>query len=147
CVAALRPTGPYPFLYLLGEQGSAKSSATQIIRDLIDPFKAPLRTTPRDERDLYIAANNGRVIAYDNVSRLEPWLSDALCRLATGGGFSTRTLYTDYEEVLFDMQRPILMNGIEEVANRGDFLERAIMITLPSISESKRKDEATFWAD
>jgi len=145
CVSAMRPDGPYPILYLLGEQGSAKSTATRVIRDLIDPFRAPLRAMPRDERDLYIAANNSRVIAFDNVSRLEPWLSDALCRLATGGGFATRTLYTDSDEVLFDTMRPIIMNGIEEAAVRGDFLERSIMVTLPTITDDARWDEASFW--
>jgi hypothetical protein len=145
-VAAIRPRGPYPILYFIGEQGSAKSTTQKVLRRLIDPYKAELRTAPRDERDLQIAANNSHVIAIDNMSRLDPWLSDSLCRLATGGGLATRELYSDGEEVIFDAQRPILMNGIEEVATRGDFLERTILISLPSISERERRDEKTFWA-
>ena len=65
---------------------------------LVDPSTAPLRTTPRSEHDLYIAADNAHVVALDNISTLPPWLSDALCRLSTGGGFSTRTLYENREE-------------------------------------------------
>jgi hypothetical protein len=84
-VAALRPTGPYPVLLFQGEQGSAKSTAERLVRALVDPSAAPLRTTPRNERDLYIAADNAHVIALDNISTLQPWLSDALCRLSTGG--------------------------------------------------------------
>ncbi len=145
CVSALRPNGPYVILYLLGEQGSAKSSASRVIRDLIDPYRAPLRATPREERDLYVTANNSRLIAFDNVSRLDSWLSDALCRLATGGGFATRMLYTDAEEVLFEAMRPIILNGITEGVSRGDFLERSIMVTLPTITEATRCDEAGFW--
>ena len=60
-----------------------------------------------------IAATNGWVVALDNLSHLSTWLSDALCRLATGGGFSTRELYTHDEEKLFDAQRPVILNGIE----------------------------------
>jgi hypothetical protein len=145
-IAAIRPKGPYPILYFIGEQGSAKSTTQKVLRRVVDPYKADLRTAPRDERDLQIAANNSHVIAIDNMSRLDPWLSDSLCRLATGGGLATRELYSDAEEIIFDAQRPILMNGIEEVATRGDFLERAILITVPSISESERRDERTFWA-
>lgn len=145
-IAAMRPRGPYPILYFLGEQGSAKSTTQRVLRRVIDPYKAELRTAPRDERDLQIAASNSQVIAIDNMSRLDPWLSDSFCRLATGGGLATRELYSDGEEVIFDAQRPILMNGIEEVATRGDFLERAILITLPSISENERRDEKTFWS-
>lgn len=144
-VAALRPRGPYTILYILGEQGSAKSTTCRVLRKLVDPAKAELRTTPRDERDLAIAANNAQVLTIDNISKLEPWLSDALCRIVTGGGLSTRELYTDAEEVVFDNQRPILLNGIEELNVRGDFLDRSIMVTCPVISESQRQDEAAFW--
>jgi hypothetical protein len=67
-----------------------------------------------------IAANNGYVLAFDNLSGLPNWLSDALCRLATGGSFAVRQLYTDDEEILSDATRPILLNGIEEVVSRPD---------------------------
>jgi len=36
---------------------------------------------------------------------LPAWISDTLCRLATGGGFAVRQLYTDQDEVLFDAGR------------------------------------------
>src|SRR5262249_40554732 len=83
-IQALRPSGPYPILCHHGEQGSAKSTSARVVRSLVDPNSAPLRSTPRDERDLIIAASNGWVVAYDNLSHMSDWLSDALCRLATG---------------------------------------------------------------
>lgn len=110
-VAALRPRGPYPVLVLHGEQGSAKSTLVRVLRALVDPNTAALRTTPRDERDLVIAATNSWLIALDNLSHLSDWLSDALCRLATGSGFATRELYTDAEEAIFAAQRPIVITG------------------------------------
>jgi len=91
-VAPLRNSGPYPVLALSGEQGSAKSTLTAILRELLDPNTAPLRALPREDRDLFIAATNGHVLAFDNVSGLPAWLSDTLCRLATGGGFAVRQL-------------------------------------------------------
>lgn len=145
-VAALRPKGPYTILYLLGEHGSAKSTTERVVRRLVDPCRAELRTTPRDERDLVIAATNSQIVAIDNLSKLEPWLSDAICRIATGGGLSTRELYTDAEEITFDVQRPVLMNGIEELSVRGDFLDRALMLTCPVIPEYRRQEESVFWA-
>jgi hypothetical protein len=69
-----------------------------------------------DERDLVIAATNSWCVAFDNISTLQPWLSDAMCRLSTGGGFSARELYTDSDEVLFDATRPLILNGIADVA-------------------------------
>lgn len=146
-VQALRPSGPYPVLLLQGEQGSAKSTAERLLRALVDPSTAPLRTTPRNEHDLYIAATSAWVIALDNISNLPPWLSDAFCRLATGGGFSTRTLYENREQELFDATRPVAINGITDVATRPDLIDRALSVSLPPIPENERKPEAELWAD
>ena len=144
---ALRPAGPYPVLVLQGEQGAAKSTTARVLRELIDPNTAPLRTVPRDERDLAIAAANSWIIALDNLSGISSWLSDGLCRLATGGGFATRKLYTDEEEAIFNYCRPIVVNGIDDIVSRHDLLDRCLIINLPSIPESKRVDEETFWRE
>jgi hypothetical protein len=66
--AALRGRGPYPVLAVAGEQGSAKSTFTRILRSLIDPNTAPLRALPREDRDLFISAANNHLLAFDNVS-------------------------------------------------------------------------------
>jgi hypothetical protein len=146
-VASLRPRGPFPVLALHGEQGSAKSTTAKVLRAAVDPNVAALRATPRDPRDLMIAATNGLIIALDNLSHLAPWFSDCLCRLATGGGFATRELFTDAEEVLFDATRPVMVNGIEEIATRGDLLDRAIVLELPMIGEDRRRAEEDFWRE
>ena len=144
-VAAFRPRGPYLVLILQGEQGSAKSTGARVCRRLIDPNKAELRSQPREPRDLAIASNNAWALGFDNISRTSHWLSDGLCRLATGGGFSTRTLYSDSDETIFDAQRPILLNGIDSVATRGDLLDRSIMLTLPRLKH--HREESEFWSD
>jgi hypothetical protein len=105
-LAALRPGGPYPRFAISGEQGSAKTVLSKLLRGLVDPNVAPVRALPREERELMIAANNGHLLAFDNLSGLSPWLSDALCRLASGGSFAVRQLYTDDAEVLFEAARP-----------------------------------------
>ena len=140
-LAALNPQGPYPILVIYGEQGSGKSNLTRVLRALIDPCTGTVRSLPRDERDLIIWAKNGQLIAFDNVSYLPNKISDALCRLSTGGGYSTRRLYTDSEEIIFEGQRPIILNSITEVAVRGDLRDRSIIIDLPPLHSSNRRDE------
>ena len=120
-LATLRPGGPYPLLAISGEQGSAKTVLSKMLRALVDPNAAPVRALPREERELMIAANNGHVLAFDNLSALPPWLSDALCRLASGGSFAVRQLYTDDDEVLFRGGAPVMLNGIEDVVSRARF--------------------------
>jgi len=144
-LACLRNRGPYPVMVLSGEQGSAKSTFSTILRALLDPNTAPLRALPREDRDLFIAASNGHVLAFDNVSGLPAWISDTLCRLATGGGFAVRQLYTDQDEVLFDATRPVILNGIEDIVTRPDLADRAVLLTLEPIPEERRRSEAELW--
>ena len=146
-LGALHPEGPYPILPLSGDQGAAKTNTARILRYMIDPNEVLVRTLPREERDLIIAARNGLIIALANVSSLKPWLSDALCRMATGGGFSGRQLYTDGEEVIFSAKRRIILTGIEDVVVRGDLADRAISIVLPRIPAKNRRTEAELWAE
>ncbi len=145
-LACLRNRGPYPVIALSGEQGSAKSTFSSILRALLDPNIAPLRALPREDRDLFIAASNGHVLAFDNVSGLPAWISDTLCRLATGGGFAVRQLYTDQDEVLFDAARPMILNGIEDIITRPDLAGRAVFLTLEPIPDERRRPEAELWA-
>jgi hypothetical protein len=146
-LAALRDRGPYPVLALSGVQGAAKSTFTAMLRSLVDPNTAPLRALARNDHDLFIAANNSHVIAFDNVSGLPVWLSDTLCRLATGGGFAVRQLYTDQDEMLFDACRPIITNGIEDFITRNDLASRSLFLSLQEIPERKRKEEQRLWAE
>src|SRR5215468_2642826 len=67
-LAALRPGGPYPLLAISGEQGSAKTVLSKLLKALIDPNVAPVRALSREERELMIAANNGYLLAFDNLS-------------------------------------------------------------------------------
>lgn len=141
-LAILRGKGPYPILGLSGEQGTGKSVTAAHLRSLVDPHAAPLRSLPRDTRDLFVAAINGHVLVFDNLSGIPAEVSDALCRLSTGGGFSTRALYTNDDEVLFDGQRPIAMTSITDVASRSDLADRLLIVRLHAIPDDKRRPEA-----
>ena len=120
---------------------------SKLLKALIDPNAAPVRALSREQRELMIAANNSYLLAFDNLSGLPHWLSDALCRLATGGSFAVRQLYTDDEEVLFEASRPILLNGIEDVISRPDLGDRAIFLTLAPIADGERRPEAELWRE
>jgi putative DNA primase/helicase len=140
-VAALRDRGPYPVLVVNGEQGTGKSVFTRNMRALIDPSAAPIRAVPRDDRDLVVSAGNSWILAFDNLSSVPIWLADALCRLATGGGFATRMLHTDRDESIFEASRPIILNGIPSLTDRADLADRAVCIHLSAIPEDQRRPE------
>jgi hypothetical protein len=143
-LAALRPFGPYPLLALAGTPGAAKSTSAKVLRALVDPNASPLRNAPRDERDLFIWSANSAMVVIDNLSSIPALLSDALCRVATGGGFSTRALHTDCDEMLFDVVRPVIITGVGDVIARADLADRALTVTLTAISDDQRMAEGDF---
>jgi len=140
-------SGPYPILALQGEQGAAKTTAARLLKGLLDPSTTPLRSVPKEVRDLMIAANNSWCLTFDNLSTLPDWLTDAFCRLSTGGGFGTRELYTDAEECLFESMRPVVLNGITSLVTKQDLADRAVIIDLPQIEDKDRLPEKVFWRE
>jgi energy-coupling factor transporter ATP-binding protein EcfA2 len=143
-LAALRPDSNYAVLVLTGEQGCGKSSLARLFARLTDPRLPEQRSMPRSEEDLLVAAKGQHVLSFDNISGLPLWLSDALCRLSTGGGAGKRKLYTDEEEVLFSGRRPVVLNGIEDVVTRPDLVDRSLILVLETIPENKRRDESDY---
>ncbi|WFU84833.1 ATP-binding protein [Bradyrhizobium sp. CIAT3101] len=146
-VATLRPKGPYPILVLNGEQGSGKSMASRMLRELVDPSAAAIRSVPKDDHNLIVSASNSHILGFDNLSNVPPWLADALCRLSTGGGYATRTLHTDRDETIFEGQRPIMLNGIPLLTDRADLADRALTVHLRAIPEGERQPEDEIWAN
>ena len=143
--AALLPEGPYPVLAIHGEQGSAKSTLAKVVRLLVDPQASPVLAQPCSTRDLMVTAFGGWLLVYDNISILPNWLSDSLCRLATGGGFSGRALYSDDERRTIHAERPVVLNGVDEFVRRDDLADRCVFLQPPPISQTSRRAEAEFW--
>jgi hypothetical protein len=146
-LAALRPKGPYPVLTLHGPPGAAKTTMTRVLRELIDPATPINRQLPKEKDELFIGATNNWVLPFENVSSIPAWLSDALCVLATGGGMAKRELYTTADERTFDVQRPVILNGIEDFVVRGDLADRAMTLPLQSIPDKSRQAEEKFWSE
>ncbi len=146
-VAALRPGRPFPILIVNGVQGAGKSVLSRLLRSLIDPDVAMIYAAPRDERDLVLAASNTWVQGLDNLSSVNGFLPDALCRLASGSGFRTRALHTNRDEAVFSVQRPILINGIPTLTEQADVGRRAVVINLETIPPESRLAEGDFWLE
>jgi hypothetical protein len=145
--AALRPVGPHPILVVTGEQGAAKTTMLRVCRRLVDPNASPVRAQPKELRDLMIAARKSWLMAYDNITTLPTWLSNGLCGLATGSGFTIRSLGSDDDETIFVAQRPVIINGITDFVEKADLGDRSFFLHLPRIPRSTRQTEEAFWAD
>jgi Domain of unknown function (DUF3854) len=114
------PNKTYPILVLSAHRGSGKTAAAEIIKGLIDPGKAALIKLQGDTHKLAVSATRRHLMVYDNVSHITPDQSDDLCRIATGFGFSTRTLHTTDEETTFELTRPQIITAIDALVTRAD---------------------------
>jgi hypothetical protein len=132
------PNKTYPVLVLAAHRGSGKTAAAEIIKGLIDPGKAGLIKLQGDTHKLAIAATRRHLMVYDNVGYISPDQSDDLCRIATGFGYSTRTLHTTDEETTFEFTRPQIITAIDALVTRDDLADRVLMAQLPEIPEDKR---------
>ncbi|RSR99813.1 ATP-binding protein [Streptomyces sp. WAC00469] len=142
-VSGLVPGIPHPLLFLSGEQGTAKSTATKMLVQLIDPSAAPARSTPKDPDDWATAAVGSWVVGLDNLSRIPEWLSDAMCRAATGDANVKRTLYSDSDVTVQEFKRVLIVNGIDVGTLRGDLADRMIPVHLHRITQ--RRTETALW--
>jgi hypothetical protein len=145
-VAALFSDQPHVVLAIFGEQGTGKTTALKVLAQLLDPSPVPVRKPPRNADSWVTAAAGSWVVGLDNLSEIEPWLSDSLCRASTGDGDVRRKLYSDSDYAVFAFRRCVMFDAIDVGALAPDLADRTVAITLELIAEEDRADEETFWA-
>jgi hypothetical protein len=145
-LAALRGRGPFPVLIFTGEPGATKTTTVKALRSLIDPNSSPVRSPPRTPQDVYVAANAGYVLCFNNLSNLPDWLSDAFCVVTEGSGHSQRALYTDKDESLLFACAPLFLTGVTNIIVRGDLMQRTMFAGLTPVPNDERVADEDFYA-
>jgi len=146
-ISFLIPMIPHVIPTAYGIQGSGKTLFFKLVRSLIDPSTVEVLTLPRDERERVQQLDHHWCAFYDNITTLPTWMSDTLCRAATGGGFTKRELYTDDDDVIYSFRRCVGLNGINIAAQRGDLLDRSLLLEFHDIPKDKRRTEEQLLAE
>ena len=139
-VTCFVPDIPHPLTIIYGEKGAAKSTACILLKRIIDPSVLETLTLSKDERTIIVNLQNNYFLPFDNVSSISGNISDILCRAVTGDAVQQRKLYTNNEDCIFTFKRCLAINGINNVANRADLLDRSLLFELERISEDDRRE-------
>jgi len=146
-VTNLIPDISKPVLVVHGQKGSAKSTFLRITKHFVDPARMDLLTMPNSKKDMIISLQNNYFTCYDNLSSLSKMKSDLLCIAATGGAFSTRTLYTTKDETIMSFKRPVAIDGINLVTTEPDLIDRSLIFELERIRDDNYVEDSKIWAD
>jgi hypothetical protein len=130
---------PKPMMLPYGTHGSAKSTFQEFIKLIVDPSAALTTAFPTDIKELVQALSHSYITFFDNVSEIKDFTSDQLCRVVTGSGFVKRGLYTDDEDIIYNMKRAVGYNGINVTATRADLLDRILTLHLKPIDKRQRR--------
>jgi hypothetical protein len=140
--ALIQPNVPHVILSLQAEHGSAKTTTAKRLVSLIDPSPAPVSMPPRDIDAWVHTAYGSWVVAIDNVSTVQPWWSDALCRAATGDALAKRRLYTDADLAVLKFRRCVILTGIDLGGLAGDLSDRLAQAELRRIDKGRQDETA-----
>jgi len=135
------PDIEHVILMPVGSQGSAKTTLTAATRLLVDPSELSTLNMPAEEKDLPQIIMHHYIAAFDNCNYIKQEVSDLLCRACTGAGFSKRELWSDDDDVIYSMQRSIILNGIAPPTQASDLIDRTMMLTLERIPECLRREK------
>lgn len=141
-IASMNPIINTPILYLLGKAGNGKSFMQYVLNDLLDPSKRGLvNWDDASMKEISIALDRSYVVNYDNVSKIKQQRSDLLCQSVTGGNSSYRKLYSDNEEISYNLRSRVTISSIENCIVRDDLAQRTLFLNVPVISRKSRINE------
>ncbi len=141
------PGFPHPITVVFGAQGSAKSTLSKLLRQIIDPSSIEVASLPDKHKELVQALAHHYFLFFDNVSHISESTSDTLCKAVTGSGFIKREMYSDDEDIIYNLKRCMGINSINLIGTRPDLLERSLLLELSRIEPEDRKMEQDLMAD
>lgn len=145
-VSCFIPDFPHPILIVFGSHGGGKSTLSKLLRSTNDPSVIDVIRMPDNHKELIQTLSHHHFLFFDNVSYISESASDDLCGAITGSAFSKRELYTDDDDIIYNLMNCIGINGINLVATRPDLLDRSMLIELERVDEENKKSEEDIYA-
>ena len=145
--AAFLPGFSKVILTFTGEPGASKTTTMKMIKSLVDNSKMLCSPIPKSSDEMVRDAAHHSVLVYDNLSKLSWDKSDLMCMLVSGTGISRRKLFTTDTDQVYNLQKCLLVNGINSVATQSDLLDRSTIINLARIKPEERRTDEELWSE
>lgn len=140
--AFLVPDANKPITHFRGPSGSGKSSTSKFLKLVLSPeenaVKEPLKqggNLPNDTDDLKTTCKNSNTLLFDNEKYIDGETQDLMCNIVTGGTFKKRKLYTDSQQVSYQLHNHFILNYISLSFMQDDFANRSLLFDLSRIDE------------
>lgn len=137
-ISAFIPDFPKPLLVLSSSYGGGKTTIMKIAKKLVDPSVLDGIGKIYNCESIIRPASKHALLYFDNISYINQDISDTLCGVATGTSLVNRKLYADNEEVIFKVQRPVMLNGVTEILTREDLIDRSLVVSVQRINKDSR---------
>ncbi|MGD9731349.1 MAG: hypothetical protein AB7U45_04135 [Desulfamplus sp.] len=129
------------YLWLIGDEGSGKTSLGNILKAFIDPIEGEGISLNDNPLEVVQILDHSCIPLFDNVSHINKKVSDLFCSAFSGGTLSKRQLYTDANDFHFKPTKTSIFTTRKLPSIESDLLDRSIIINMNRISDSDRKLE------
>lgn len=138
-VASLIPDIERNFLLIEGPPGSGKTTLAKMLKSLIDPMKGASLHLSKKDREVAQVIDHHAVPLFDNVEMISKPVSDLFCQTYSGGSYSTKALYTNDDDFVFNLTGNAIFTSVLLKNLQTDFLNRTIKIKLDAMDHVNRK--------
>lgn len=138
---------PKPPLILYGPAGSTKSTMALMLKNLLAPDAQEGLKIKNNDAEIAQIIDKHDMPFFDNVTSVSQTIADLFCMAVTGGNFIKRKLFTDSDEVVYNLQKPILTTSLDIWTSAADLLDRCLFVELSFVDHASRKDKLSIIAE
>ncbi|MBR0167548.1 MAG: hypothetical protein IJQ08_02645 [Synergistaceae bacterium] len=130
------PNVDAPVLWIEGERNTGKTTASKILKGLVDPCTARMLSQYVSGNDFLDTLNSQYVSVIDNVSAITPKFNDMLCRAVTDEKIIT--VIANGSEYHVRQHSNIVVNGLRSVSKTPELRERCFTVRTRELTNEQR---------
>lgn len=129
--------GSHHGLLLSAERGSAKSTLTRLVNQIVDPSRATTMQLQKKIEDFQDVLADNYLCCYDNLRSIPEGHSDTLAAAITCTTVAKRVLYTTHDIAYMQLHNLVVLNGINLYPTESDLAERFLYFELKKLTSDQ----------